>query len=1300
MSTLPSRIVLLVLVCTTALALVVPRGGGYALHFDKQRADIVSFRWTKRPTSELGFTTEFWFALSTPDPTYNPIIFGGSVFDTSTSPPYDNPYDLTIGFLVNSLSIWRVMENVQNILPGILNISTWYHVAYVVNFNRSSIEFYLNGELNFTFFSDTGGFTAALPEMIITFGGQSAGDPVYTQAQLYDGSVDEFRVWDGIRTPEQIAELWDKNLQDPLPSDLNLYFDFDQLGSTVVDRASGHVAKVGKLATTKNYMEFDGGRSPQAPTAPTWIVGAPVYSPLLVVVVDAGASTPFQLKFPSDVSLEVAEPPSNGTVTTPNGKPMSNLGPSSLFAFVFTPAPGQQAGTAMAKYSSMSVNVSSVNGNTSVATVVVFVWNEVFKSTPSANLTVTQNTRRTIVLGGFDCYSVSIPVQITALPKGTLFSKAGEALNETHLPWMLDDSRGEIDYLPETNVYGETLDSFSYQWMYREEALTAGTIFISIDHVNQRPESSNMTIDAGAHVELEANDPEGEAKLYFTVSELPRFGKLIDLVTSKPIPTDIELPLALYVEETVDGSSQYSDCPDSDICGQVANEEQCAAQTHCTNEDWSATQIVGKPDHFPMYGDSGKAWTSNCFGATDWLVFKIRFPMYLTHFNLYETYNPGAITSIAVAASYTKGQHDEADWHEVWSVPEPDNEAKKQATVFIPPTCPVPVLAQYIKLVFTHDPDVCNAIDAAKFWGTSGLPPGYLYGKEFKYLPDAGVFSKVADVPFDSFSFKAFDCALPSESSTVKVMNGLPEKEALGDDNNVFAVVSSDVQIYDMNGGEHGGGHAVKVPRSVINFGTVVDQVNRYLTQRGETAPFQNIITVLATMDHVLVGHSSEPGHSADGHRVLTDGGGHGYQIKFSNFPESELLRTPVNVPLSNIMYVDFGSEQGQVDVLVSVETDQIVHRVKLRLSPVCGEGFFQNDIGTPCLPCAHGGDKSRISEELAYNYALNCPGAALNVHVTIFAVAGGIGGVLLITCLVLRAFRGERNRILRRLIKTVFYETTGAFMEVADVVTDLMLTINAQSGLDLALMPYKYHFLVVAFVGIPVTVVGFITALYQVKISINELWGKHKQHVNQYDRQKAQKEHAEDLSKGKKDPAPIHEAWITDKPFEKNGKPETGGGEILPELDAIALLEENGISKADAEKAVKVDHEKREAVDVLSKLLADKGPDEVEAILKDPAQKDVLVQVFRPSLVKQLLRKTSLNTVWIADHHDVDATIHNTDQEINVVHARQMIELQFMFLSGLLEDLPVSILGFLIIIQPDVNDPLVYVALGFAVLR
>jgi len=65
--------------------------------------------------------------------------------------------------------------------------------------------------------------------------------------------------------------------------------------------------------------------------------------------------------------------------------------------------------------------------------------------------------------------------------------------------------------------------------------------------------------------------------------------------------------------------------------------------------NWSAQRVLGAPDVFPQHGDLVNAWASRgADDADEWIEVGFARPTRASAIELYETYNPGAVTAIVV----------------------------------------------------------------------------------------------------------------------------------------------------------------------------------------------------------------------------------------------------------------------------------------------------------------------------------------------------------------------------------------------------------------------------------------------------------------------------------------------------------------------------------------------------------------------------------------------------------------------------------------------------------------------------
>lgn len=66
-----------------------------------------------------------------------------------------------------------------------------------------------------------------------------------------------------------------------------------------------------------------------------------------------------------------------------------------------------------------------------------------------------------------------------------------------------------------------------------------------------------------------------------------------------------------------------------------------------SEQSWSAQHVLGAPDVYPQHGDLANAWASRgADDADEWIEVGYAQPVRASAVELYETYNPGAVTAI------------------------------------------------------------------------------------------------------------------------------------------------------------------------------------------------------------------------------------------------------------------------------------------------------------------------------------------------------------------------------------------------------------------------------------------------------------------------------------------------------------------------------------------------------------------------------------------------------------------------------------------------------------------------------
>jgi hypothetical protein len=105
--------------------------------------------------------------------------------------------------------------------------------------------------------------------------------------------------------------------------------------------------------------------------------------------------------------------------------------------------------------------------------------------------------------------------------------------------------------------------------------------------------------------------------------------------TETPTPTEELLPTVPFPTPLAGEISQFA--------------VNASASSQYSDSSWSAMQAAGAPNT-PECGDHGTAWASASTSGVDWLVLTYDQPVLPTRIVIFETYNPGAVTSVEVFA--------------------------------------------------------------------------------------------------------------------------------------------------------------------------------------------------------------------------------------------------------------------------------------------------------------------------------------------------------------------------------------------------------------------------------------------------------------------------------------------------------------------------------------------------------------------------------------------------------------------------------------------------------------------------
>ena len=168
---------------------------------------------------------------------------------------------------------------------------------------------------------------------------------------------------------------------------------------------------------------------------------------------------------------------------------------------------------------------------------------------------------------------------------------------------------------------------------------------------NSYSPSSGYETDSIKDFTIRTMTTSGEQKVVF--EGRAAFQQGYQSYTFEPVETDY-LEFDFY--STHGGS--YFEAADIMICGMpqtttTAGQEirqwasAAVATSQYSDTDWSAAQATDAPDT-PLCGDIGTAWASSTATGIDELVVLFETPVVPTQINIYQTYNPGAISSITL----------------------------------------------------------------------------------------------------------------------------------------------------------------------------------------------------------------------------------------------------------------------------------------------------------------------------------------------------------------------------------------------------------------------------------------------------------------------------------------------------------------------------------------------------------------------------------------------------------------------------------------------------------------------------
>ena len=303
-------------------------GNNNALSFVKTNSQYVSVPHSASINLGATFTMEAWVKYSGVNVT---IVDKGDydfLWQLNTDPLL-NTNSLRMGFYTKNTGAWSYST-------GIVPQNTWTHVA--ITLNASTLTFYINGVA-----SGTAVVTFSQDNQPMNIGRQQ---PTACVCNHFNGSMDELRLWNVVRTQAQIQG----NSNNTIPTNsagLVVYYKFDEGTGTTTADATGN----GNNGTLVNN--------------PTWQV--PATSPVNAVVWSPGGATTPSI---------VVNTAGTYTATVTNGYGCTNsasvpvtINSNAALVTLASPADDYSTGTTLKTASSVNGKITATNKITGTAKV-------------------------------------------------------------------------------------------------------------------------------------------------------------------------------------------------------------------------------------------------------------------------------------------------------------------------------------------------------------------------------------------------------------------------------------------------------------------------------------------------------------------------------------------------------------------------------------------------------------------------------------------------------------------------------------------------------------------------------------------------------------------------------------------------------------------------------------------------------------------------------------------------------------------------------------------------------------------
>jgi hypothetical protein len=411
-----------------------------------------------------------------------------------------------------------------------------------------------------------------------------------------------------------------------------------------------------------------------------------------------------------------------------------------------------------------------------------------------------------------------------------------------------------------------------------------------------------------------------------------------------------------YAKTVLNFSSQWDSCRDQ--CYYCC--EPCPDTCHQTN--WHATQALGAPDCWPVYGDSTLSWTSLAANNDDgeFLEFAFEFPVYPTGISIYENLNAQTVDQVMVTDTWTSSgvKH----WSHIYD-DVPTSVPSGLAWVFEPSLCPstTPAVAVRIHLDTKLFPGQWQDIDAVELTGTLQYPTGLVSDPQGRviYVPNDGAHSSNGSI-FDSIQFSATDCISSSASDGIIQFSVIaPSKSQLQS-----LAPSLSLSLTPKP----------SVASSITpDISTIRRSLATSLSLAGGSDDTQVISAAIVAVSDNLDATNTKLYQQDDSDGVAKPGA----PIDVTNLGSSTLIS---NINLSFMISTSVLSSS-RLDVWYNIKAKNssniYVYRVNVTLVMDCSgiDNYFTQPASYNCVPCSSisDNDKSLMSETELFGYQKKC---------------------------------------------------------------------------------------------------------------------------------------------------------------------------------------------------------------------------------------------------------------------------------------------------------------------------------------